>query len=239
MNKSSLYAVFLSTALSTFYASSACAAIVVYTDRVAWETAALSVGIFRITENFESVTPVGLSTGYNSIDIYGSGELVNDFGPGMNIMISADPGFNAIDDSATPDVFSNVLSPNGSTYYLGETGVSVPSLTFAPFAAPPSTVAFGAEWVWGLGGGEALVMEIGETTVSFSTYLPTGSGFLGVVNDQGKSIDGLALRSLSGVGPAFFGMDDVRYVVMPVPPAVWLFGSGLIGLIGIARRKKA
>jgi hypothetical protein len=27
-------------------------------------------------------------------------------------------------------------------------------------------------------------------------------------------------------------------VTVPVPPAVWLFGSGLIGLIGIARRKK-
>ena len=26
---------------------------------------------------------------------------------------------------------------------------------------------------------------------------------------------------------------------VPVPPAVWLFGSGLLGLIGIARRKKA
>ena len=27
--------------------------------------------------------------------------------------------------------------------------------------------------------------------------------------------------------------------VVPIPPAVWLFGSGLLGLIGIARRKKA
>ena len=27
--------------------------------------------------------------------------------------------------------------------------------------------------------------------------------------------------------------------VVPVPAAVWLFGSGLLGLIGIARRKKA
>ena len=26
---------------------------------------------------------------------------------------------------------------------------------------------------------------------------------------------------------------------VPVPPAVWLFGSGLLGLIGVARRKKA
>jgi len=26
---------------------------------------------------------------------------------------------------------------------------------------------------------------------------------------------------------------------VPIPPAVWLFGSGLLGLIGVARRKKA
>ena len=35
------------------------------------------------------------------------------------------------------------------------------------------------------------------------------------------------------------GMDlRVELTVVPVPAAVWLFGSGLIGLIGIARRKK-
>ena len=27
--------------------------------------------------------------------------------------------------------------------------------------------------------------------------------------------------------------------VVPVPPAIWLFGSGLLGLVGMARRKKA
>ena len=31
----------------------------------------------------------------------------------------------------------------------------------------------------------------------------------------------------------------VRETVVPIPAAVWLFGSGLIGLIGVARRKKA
>ena len=40
-------------------------------------------------------------------------------------------------------------------------------------------------------------------------------------------------------------LDDNFYIrtadaaVIPVPAAVWLFGSGLLGLIGIARRKKA
>jgi hypothetical protein len=33
-------------------------------------------------------------------------------------------------------------------------------------------------------------------------------------------------------------IDNVSAVV-PVPAAVWLFGSGLLGLVGIAKRKKA
>ena len=32
---------------------------------------------------------------------------------------------------------------------------------------------------------------------------------------------------------------EVDVQVIPVPAAVWLFGSGLLGLVGIARRKKA
>jgi hypothetical protein len=32
---------------------------------------------------------------------------------------------------------------------------------------------------------------------------------------------------------------DIVVSQVPIPPAVWLFGSGLIGLVGIARRKKA
>jgi hypothetical protein len=43
---------------------------------------------------------------------------------------------------------------------------------------------------------------------------------------------------LAGAGGAGF-FDDISAVqVVPVPAAVWLFGSGLIGLIGVARRKK-
>ena len=36
-----------------------------------------------------------------------------------------------------------------------------------------------------------------------------------------------------------FGLDNISVSAIPVPAAVWLFGSGLIGLIGIARRKKS
>ena len=48
--------------------------------------------------------------------------------------------------------------------------------------------------------------------------------------------------SWSSVGPDLFSPIDVArptaiFSVIPIPAAVWLFGSGLIGLIGIARRK--
>jgi len=43
------------------------------------------------------------------------------------------------------------------------------------------------------------------------------------------------------VGQSGWGVENVRMdvQVVPVPAAVWLFGSGLLGLVGVARRKKA
>ena len=39
--------------------------------------------------------------------------------------------------------------------------------------------------------------------------------------------------------PTNFFVDDVSISAVPVPAAAWLFGSGLLGLAGISRRKKA
>ena len=63
--------------------------------------------------------------------------------------------------------------------------------------------------------------------------LPTSFGFDGTsevleVTNPDFPENGLIGGTFQRVGP-----------VVPAPAAVWLFGSGLIGLIGIARRKKA
>lgn len=51
--------------------------------------------------------------------------------------------------------------------------------------------------------------------------------------------DSVPLHTSNTTGfPVVKGNWLVRDTVVPVPAAVWLFGSGLIGLIGIARRKK-
>jgi hypothetical protein len=46
---------------------------------------------------------------------------------------------------------------------------------------------------------------------------------------------------LQGIADESWGLDNVQVEVsaVPVPAAVWLFGSGLLGLIGIARRRIA
>jgi hypothetical protein len=45
---------------------------------------------------------------------------------------------------------------------------------------------------------------------------------------------------LQGIADESWGLDNVRVDVsaVPVPAAAWLFGSGLLGLIGVARRKR-
>lgn len=45
---------------------------------------------------------------------------------------------------------------------------------------------------------------------------------------------------LQGLADESWGLDNVRVDVapVPVPPALWLFGSGLMGLLGVARRKR-
>lgn len=71
---------------------------------------------------------------------------------------------------------------------------------------------------------------------------------------DGASLDLYAVRNHQSGGASTYFLDAnnsfvgsqsdlgiflVRTSLVPIPAAVWLFGSGLIGLIGVARRKKA
>lgn len=104
-------------------------------------------------------------------------------------------------------------------------------------------------------------------TSGFGLGMDTGSGNLGdweidVLNDASPvSILGEILPLSAGAGPYTFDYYLWRFggsadpfggqwdytltfevgpaTVVPVPAAIWLFGSGMLGMIGIARRKKA
>lgn len=93
----------------------------------------------------------------------------------------------------------------------------------------------------------------GPTSITFSGELSTGS-----VVSQTVLLDGVFGLETFTFGDTFMGvksvwwdqapdwhqfdnvvLENVTVRVVPIPASVWLFGSGLIGLIGAARRKKS
>ena len=82
------------------------------------------------------------------------------------------------------------------------------------------------------------------TNESFATLNLTGSDLfrLAISTDGGSSWSGDTSWSPAGTDILNVTFSDgtilsVDIKVVPVPAAVWLFGSGLLGLVGVARRK--
>ena len=111
---------------------------------------------------------------------------------------------------------------------------------------PPSQLdGFGAfDYVISDGGAnrqDPLVFSIDFHGDSFADYAGPSSGTAGEGNAWFAAHVADFVVEGSEVSSAWFGGGDGGSPpnVIPVPAAVWLFGSGLLGLIGIARRKKA
>lgn len=90
---------------------------------------------------------------------------------------------------------------------------------------------------------DSILLEAGHDQIMFNlmrTDTNTNAVTASFAYIDGGSVG--AIQSLSGSADIFNGENWTRaqfisHTVVPVPAAVWLFGSGLIGLIGLARRK--
>ena len=74
-------------------------------------------------------------------------------------------------------------------------------------------------------------------TWMFEYIVPNGSGLID--STLGFTIDIVTNGVDANIGFDNLNIDFQAASPVPVPAAVWLFGSGLIGLVGFARRKKA
>lgn len=75
-------------------------------------------------------------------------------------------------------------------------------------------------------------------------FTPFGDIYDGLVGVAGNPIGTAVVASTpsgleSYIGTAFGEFTFAAASPVPVPPAIWLFGSGLLGLVGMARHKKA
>jgi len=87
-------------------------------------------------------------------------------------------------------------------------------------------------WITGGGPGRIItgvtLTDVSGTGLTDASILDFGNDFVTV--DLGEG---------GGGEPGWSATYTMETTVIPVPAAVWLFGSGLLGLIGIARRKAA
>ena len=111
---------------------------------------------------------------------------------------------------------SNNLSALAGTYTFADSGATVLN---------DATVLNGY-----LLGGVYMASTVNDVPVSLATAF-------GGVDSSGQWL--LNIQDAEGFDEGVLGSWTLDITPVPVPAAVWLFGSGLLGLVGIARRKKA
>jgi hypothetical protein len=190
------------------------AAYVTYTSRSAWETA---------------VTPPVTIVDFNSItsDIIidpQAGGSSFDAGPFTISEIGSQQTYTRID--ATP--FFGGLTVNGTTNLLSSIQSGTSRVTQLTYDSP--ILAWGADSKAASSSVTVHYAIGGVGTISHPTS--TTAGFFGFV-----STDSFSSISITSSGARLVGFDNISSAV-PIPGAVWLLGSGLIGIVGIRRKFK-
>lgn len=210
-------------------------------------------GSAKVTDNSLTVTGIGSSIGGDGFsavisitaDATGDGFTVNSFS--QDAYINTSGGTFALRDAANGAGMSGTLDDAGNMTFdaTGRTGIAA---TFAALLGEQpwnlDTAAAGdgtgTQDIWTTG--TQIANAAGASEAFSLTGVPvTGSdatGFSGQLIAAGNI----------GTDWGFFAdtqyseryqLDIVNTSVIPVPAAVWLFGSGLLGLVGVARRRKA
>lgn len=116
---------------------------------------------------------------------------------------------------SAPWVATTLVTQTGGTFNWAGTSPEQGTFSYSVNLAAGET-AFGTYFTW-----------------SVNPNIPV----VAVFNQDGSAGQGVAMQvgPFPGQTPTFQGTVSA----VPVPAAVWLFGSGLLGLVGVARRKKA
>jgi hypothetical protein len=231
-------AVYLFSGLILF-ATNTNSAVIQYLDRTSWSSA---VGTVSGTEDFSGFVS---DTQFRTQTVALNGMSVSVDGVSQHLGTQA----NKIDVAAFE--FPGSFDVDGSSYLLADIELAESVGAFVPinlrfdFSNPLS--AWGVDLASFANATSVQVEVFGPNPTDAalaSFHFPHGSGspvsdFFGFHITDGLLADHIVFSIAAGSGYETIGMDNIAYVsAIPVPAAIWLFGSGMLGLIGIARRKK-
>jgi hypothetical protein len=151
------------------------------------------------------------------------------FGPSIHDSVDADDGF--IDGSGL----------DGDSFFSGNGNAGI-TFTFDAVELGSLPTNVGIVWTDGAGTTTFEAFDSSGTSLGSITAMVATAGhngqtdedsFFGVINSAGVS--SIFISNFSGG----IEVDHLQYGLnaVPVPAAFWLFGSGLLGLVGVARRK--
>jgi hypothetical protein len=222
----------MSAVLSAGFAGNA-QAVTVFTDRAAFEAALISYQI----EDFESYATVGtpdpllnIPDGLTSLDL-------------ADFSLTATPQAIKIWDA--PHSGSHNTTSGGTQFLYLDTdnlgiagGTPVGSTTVFSLYSPVNAFGFDYTGVFEPGTASttsSFTVTIGQDVFDLAFNSPEDAPlFWGVIGLGSFSDVTLATSLDSG-----YGVDAVTFgSAVPLPPALWLFGSGLLALAGSASRRK-
>ena len=151
-------------------------------------------------------------------------DLVSGVSQAANIgVINFDAGGN-IQPLATANLNSWGFTINGTLFSLSE---------FDSLSSPVTVVNTNSEYSILIGAGNTKIFDVGTLFTAQSSTLTVTL----LASDLVQGDTAVALRDRASLDITRSAEFLLTTSAVPVPAAAWLFGSGLIGLIGLARRK--
>ncbi len=155
-------------------------------------------------------------------------------------------------NGADPDLTAPFTDAAGSGTTLSPKNVLIIQETLLPTGQSPDDDAGGGSYL--LSFSEAVFLEsidVFDVKQGAITFTTDGGGVFtnsfnsdtgnDPTNNLFETIDfgGVSIISLAVTLEDSGAIDNIRFSPIPIPAAVWLFGSALLGLAGVARRRRA